>query len=197
MKRSKHIKLTLMMGAGVGLAGCGEQDESALLFKNVDECTSYGVEEDACEFQYQQAQNSHLSEAPKYATEQLCESDFGYEQCDNNGGIWRPIMAGFMIAAIAEAVDEGLDALKKRKRKKAAFLSGQYYSGAKPLYRSKDDFFKYRNAQNAVVASTITSGTTKVKSSTIRYQSKQGKFVSRTKSRGGFGRSASSRSWGG
>ncbi|KZN34919.1 DUF1190 domain-containing protein [Pseudoalteromonas luteoviolacea] len=197
MKRSKHIKLTLMMGASAGLVGCGDSDESALLFKNIDECTSFGVEEDACQFQYEQAQNRHLSEAPKYATEQLCESDFGYEQCDNNGGIWRPLMAGFMVAAIAEAVDEGLDAMKKRKRKKAAFLSGKYYSGAKPLYRSKDDYFKYRNAQNAIVASTSAAGTTKVSASAINYRAKPNKVVTRTKSRGGFGRSASSRSWGG
>lgn len=158
MKRSRTIKLTLLMGATGGLTACGDSDESALLFKDVDECTSFGIEEEACQFQYQQALDSHRQEAPKYASEQLCESDFGFDRCEHSsGGIWRPIMAGFMVAALAEAVDEGLDMMKKRKKKKAAYLGGTYYSGAKPLYRSRDDFFSYRNAQNGFVASAKSS----------------------------------------
>ncbi|MDK1287406.1 DUF1190 domain-containing protein [Pseudoalteromonas umbrosa] len=197
MKRSKQIKLTLMMGTSVGLIGCSDSEESTLLFKDVDDCTSFGVETESCLFHYEQAQDQHLSEAPRYATEQLCESDFGYERCENNGGLWRPVMAGFMVALLAEAVDEGLDAMKKRKKRKAAFLSGKYYSGAKPLYRSKDDFFNYRNAQNSVVASVNSAGTTTVKSKIVNYKPKPSKTITRTKSRGGFGRSASSKSWGG
>ncbi|CAM4480708.1 DUF1190 domain-containing protein [Pseudoalteromonas maricaloris] len=194
MKRSRTIKLTLLMGATGGLTACGDSDESALLFKDVDECTSFGIEEEACQFQYQQALDSHRQEAPKYASEQLCESDFGFDRCENSSGeIWRPIMAGFMVAALAEAVDEGLDMMKKRKKKKAAYLGGTYYSGAKPLYRSRDDFFSYRNAQNGFVASAKSSGTTSVKSSTINYKPRASSV---SRSRGGFGRTASRSSGG-
>ncbi|RZG14964.1 DUF1190 domain-containing protein [Pseudoalteromonas sp. CO342X] len=195
MKRSRTIKLTLLMGATGGLTACGDSDESALLFKDVDECTSFGIEEEACQFQYQQALDSHRQEAPKYASEQLCESDFGFDRCEHSsGGIWRPIMAGFMVAALAEAVDEGLDMMKKRKKKKAAYLGGTYYSGAKPLYRSRDDYFSYRNAQNGFVASAKSSGTTSVKSSTINYKPRASSV---SRSRGGFGRAASRSSSGG
>ena len=193
MKRSKSIKLTLLMGATGGLTACGDRDESALIFQDVDECTSFGVEQEACQYQYQQALQNHQQEAPKYAAERLCESDFDYDRCEESGGIWRPIMAGFMVAALAEAVDEGLDMMKKRKRKKAAFLSGGYYSGAKPLYRARDDFFSYRNSQNDFVASSRTAGTTTVKSSKLNYKPRA---KSVTRSRGGFGRSASRSSWG-
>lgn len=198
MKRSKKIQLTLLMGASGGLAGCGDSDESALLFENVQECTYFGIEEQTCEVEYQDALASHLQEAPRYATEQLCASDFGYNRCENNSGIWQPIMAGFMVAlvaeAVAEAIDEAGDALKKKRKHKGAFLGGRYYSGAKPLYRSRDDFFNYRNSNNDFVASTNNRGTTLVKSSKIRYT---GKTKSVTRKRGGFGRSASRSSWGG
>tara|TARA_Y100001956_G_scaffold72134_1_gene77417 strand:- start:930 stop:1514 length:585 start_codon:yes stop_codon:yes gene_type:complete len=194
MKRSKHIKLTLLMGATGSLAGCGDSEESALLFQDTNECNSFGIELETCQAEYQQALEQHLNEAPRYATEQLCEGDFGFDRCESNGGIWQPLMAGFMIGLVAEAVDEGLDALKKKRKHKRAMLGGKYYSGAKPLYRSRDDFFSYRNSNNDYVASASSSGSTLVKSSKVNYKAKR-KPV--TRKRGGFGRSASRSSWGG
>ncbi|GAP75237.1 MULTISPECIES: DUF1190 domain-containing protein [Pseudoalteromonas] len=195
MKRTNKLKLTLMLGASAGLSGCTDPEEPALLFTDVDDCTDFGVERDVCQAQYQQALANHDIEAPKYANENLCENDFGFERCEQEGSIWRPIMAGFMIAAVAEAVDEGLDLMKKKKkRKKYAFLGGNYYSGAKPLYRSRDDFFSFRNANNDYIGSVNNRGTTMVKKSKVKYASKPKRV---TRSRGGFGRRASSRSFGG
>ncbi|WP_462158982.1 DUF1190 domain-containing protein [Pseudoalteromonas sp. GB56] len=191
MKRTSKLKLTLMLGATAGLTGCGDPDESALLFEDVDDCTSFGVETEVCQAQYQDALANHALEAPKYVNENLCETDFGFDRCEQEGSIWRPIMAGFMIAMVAEAVDEGLDLMKKKKRKKYAYLGGNYYSGSKPLYRSRDDFFSFRNANNDYIGAYNNRGTTMVKKSKIRYASKP---TTVTKSRGGFGRRAASRS---
>ncbi|MEM0513866.1 DUF1190 domain-containing protein [Pseudoalteromonas sp. YIC-827] len=191
MKRTSKLKLTLMLGATAGLSGCGDSEEPALLFNDAEDCMSFGVEQEVCQAQYQEALANHAVEAPKYVNEGLCENDFGFDQCEQEGSIWRPIMAGFMIAAVAEAVDEGLDLMKKKKRKKYAYLGGNYYSGAKPLYRSRDDFFSFRNANNGYIGSVNNRGTTMVKKSQIHYSSKP-KTV--TSSRGGFGRRAASRS---
>lgn len=195
MKRTSKLKLTLMLGAGFGLTGCGESDESTLLFKDVDDCEQWGVERLECEVQYQEALANHLVEAPKYTTESNCESDFGFDQCErDNNSIWRPIMAGFMIGLVAEAVDEALDYAKKKKRKKYAYFGGSSYGGSKPLYRSKDDFFNFRNSNNQLIGSINNRGTVMVKKSKVKFTSKP-KSVSR--SRGGFGSRASSRSYGG
>ena len=195
MKRTSKLKLTLMLGAGVSLSGCGDSDESALLFENVDDCEQWGVDRMECEVQYQEALANHYLEAPKYNAENLCESDFGYDQCDaDSNSIWRPIMAGFMIGLVAEAVDEALDYAKKKKRKKYTSYGGKFYSGSKPLYRSKDDFFSFRNSNNQKIGSVNNRGTIMVKKSKVKFKSKP-KSVSR--SRGGFGSRASSRSFGG
>ena len=104
-------------------------------------------------------------------------------------------MAGFMLAVVAEAVeeaiDEGFDYAKKKKRKKYASYGGKYFGGSKPLYRAKDDFFSYRNANNQYIGSTRTKGPTLVKKSRVKYTSKP---KTKTTSRGGFGSRASSRS---
>jgi uncharacterized protein YgiB involved in biofilm formation len=193
MKRSSSLKLSLMMGAGAMLTGCGDDIESALLFQNVDDCTNYGFDAQECQFHYQDALANHAIEAPRYNSENLCESDFGYDQCESSSGIWRPIMAGFMVAMIAEAVDEAFDYAKKKKRKVSKGSAG-FYSGSKPLYRSKDDFFNYRSSSNALIGSIKNRGTVSVKKSAVKYTSKP-KTV--TSSRGGFGKVASSRSYGG
>lgn len=194
MKRASKLKLTLMLGASAALQGCGDPEERTLVFKDIDDCTDFGVELEACQAQYQQALANHAVEAPKYANENLCESDFGYNQCENQGSLWRPIMTGFMIAAVANAVGDALDLKKRKKYKKHAFLGGHLYSGAKPLYRSRDDFFSFRNANGQRVSSVNNRGTTMVKKSKVHYTSKP-KTV--TRSRGGFGKRASSRSFGG
>lgn len=195
MKRTSKLKLTLMLGAGVGLSGCGESDESALLFKDVDDCEQWGVERFECEVQYQEALANHYIEAPKYTSESNCESDFGFDQCErDNNSIWRPIMAGFMIGLVAEAVDEALDYAKKKKRKKYAHFGGSSYGGSKPLYRAKDDFFSFRNSNNQTIGSINNRGSIMVKKSKVKFTSKP-KSISR--SRGGFGSRASSRSYGG
>ncbi|WP_462150849.1 DUF1190 domain-containing protein [Pseudoalteromonas xiamenensis] len=194
MKRSKSVKLTLMLGAFSQLSGCIDPEEKALIFNNVDDCTSFGVEESACVSQYQEALANHEIESPKYNSAQLCENDFGFNQCENKGSIWQPIMAGFMLAAVAQAVDEGLDYYKKKKRKQA-FYNGAYFGKSRPLYRSRDDYFSFRNANNSFVSSVSNRGTVMVKKSTTS-EPVAAKRV--TTKRGGFGRSASSRSsWGG
>ncbi len=194
MKRTSSLKLTLMLGTTAVLSGCGDSEEQALIFKDPEDCMDFGVEAEACEAQYQQALSNHFLEAPRYGSEGSCEADFGYDNCDNEGSIWRPIMAGFMLAAVAEAVDEGFDMMKKKKRKKYAFLGGSAYGGSKPLYRSRDDYFSYRNANNQYIGSVNNRGTTLVKKSKVKYTSKP---RTRTVKRGGFGSRASSRGFGG
>ncbi|CCQ10778.1 predicted integral membrane protein [Pseudoalteromonas luteoviolacea B = ATCC 29581] len=194
MKRSNSLKLTLMLGSVFSLSGCGDSEEQSLIFTNVDDCTAFGIDQEACQAQYQQALENHATESPKYATEALCENDFGFEQCENRGSIWQPIMAGFMLAAVAEAVDEGLDFYKKKKRKQA-YMNGGFFGKARPLYRSKDDYFSFRNANNQYISSIRNRGTVMVKKSKSDYPVTTKRVTTK---RGGFGRSASSRSsWGG
>jgi uncharacterized protein YgiB involved in biofilm formation len=194
MKRSKSLKLTLMLGLTGALSGCGDNEEQTLVFNDIDDCNAFGVDVEACTSQYQQALENHLAESPKYISEALCESDFGFDQCENNGSIWQPIMAGFMLAAVAEAIDEGLDYRKKKKRKQA-YLNGGYFGSARPLYRAKDDYFSFRNSNNDYISSVSNRGSVMVKKSKTSYPVTTQRVTTK---RSGFGRSASSRSsWGG
>ena len=125
MKRTNKLKLTLMLGASAGLSGCTDPEEPALLFTDVDDCTDFGVERDVCQAQYHRPWLITILKRQSTPMKTSVKMTSGLSAVSKKAdGI---IMAGFMIAAVAEAVDEFIDLMKKKKkRKKNAFLGGNY-----------------------------------------------------------------------
>ncbi len=196
MKRSRSVQLTLMGLASGVLAGCGsEPTDEVLSFKDVQECVDSGVfAATECETQYRNALAAHQQEAPRYKYEDICEADFGYNQCQrSSNGFWMPFMAGYMMSMVAERVS---DAVRYR----------SHYS--RPLYRSRDDYWNYRTSDNypvggygysgnstrlpRTVMTTVPNNSNTIKSSSGQYGAK-----AKTISRGGFGsKSAARGGWG-
>src|SRR3546814_13904190 len=76
MKRSASLRLVLMGGAALTLAGCEEPVEVGV-FETMQQCTVMGYSESACETAIAAATREHLQSAPRYATLAACEAEFG------------------------------------------------------------------------------------------------------------------------
>ena len=118
MKRSASLRLVLMGGAALTLAGCEEPVEVGV-FETVQQCTVMGYSESACETAIAAASREHLQSAPRYASRADCEAEFG--TCESAtaaasdtppsqtqgpdqqaaqssmGSFFMPLMAGYMM----------------------------------------------------------------------------------------------------
>ncbi len=165
MKRSHSIKLALMGAGAITLTACGQAKEEAAVYESVAQCEAAGlVDAEACAAQFEQAQAVHVDTAPRYAREEDCYTDFGYQRCQRYRGggssFFLPFMVGYMLAPRGG--------------------SGVF---TQPLYRSADDPNTYRTASNRRIGAVAPNGQTQVAKSTAR----QPKARTRTVSRGGFG----------
>lgn len=161
----------LMLGASLlVLAACEEAKMDAQVYENVQQCINNGdASPEQCEKNFTEARSQHAAVAPKYASAEDCQADFGAGQCEqapqrtsSGGSVFMPLMAGYMMGSL---------------------LSGRSSMGSQPLYRSNKGT-GFRTAGNASVGSAI--GRTKVASAATSRPSVQ----TRTRSRGGFGASA-------
>ena len=166
MKRSHSIKLALMGAGAITLTACGEAKEEAAVYESVAQCEAAGVVDAAtCVAQFEQAQAVHQNVAPRYARQEDCYTDFGYQRCEQyrtSGGtsFFLPFMLGYMFAPRGG--------------------SGVF---TQPLYRSADDPNTFRTSANRRIAAVAPNGQTQIAKSTAR----QPKARTRTVSRGGFG----------
>ena len=170
-KRSRHVALMLMAPAGsFFISGCSEAPENALVFETIEQCQSFGGDEDECRIAHDEAVQNHNETAPKYLTEQECEADFGDEKCEARSNGWvTPLMAGFLMGSLID-----IDGKKKKKT-----LMGR------PLYKSRDDQTTFRSSGNKPIARNV--GQTQVFKSSLA--SRSNNIVSR----GGFGMQAQKR----
>lgn len=132
LKRSRSMHLTsLMATVGFSLSACGapqsasipvrEAAEPALAYTSLDECKTADVVSDAeCDTALAAAQTEAERSAPRYATREECEGQWGPEQCRplNTGGgsFFGPLATGFIIGQLLDG--------------------GRYRSGG-PLYRDR------------------------------------------------------------
>ena len=171
MKRSKSIGL-VTMGAGViALTACDEPKVDALVFDTLQQCLAdQDLTREQCETNYQEALKRHVATAPKYASREACETDFGAEKCEqapqqtqSGGSVFMPLMMGYMMGSM---------------------LGNRSGVASQPLYRSADDSKTYRTADNQKV------GTTTGKTQVARSVTKAPSAKTSTVTRGGFGASA-------
>jgi uncharacterized protein YgiB involved in biofilm formation len=170
MKRSRSIAL-VMMGAGtIALTACEQQQVEVSVFQDVEQCVNEpGASRTACEEAFGLAEAQHAVVAPKYTDQEVCEADFGVEQCEQapseaqgGGSIFMPLMMGYMMGSM---------------------MSGRAGAGAaaQPLYRSADDPRNFRTADNRSVGA-ATGRTTVSRAAAAPPTAK-----SHTVARGGFG----------
>ena len=105
MKKSKTIRLVLLGGTSLALAGCDDQPPSdAKFFSSLQECTAH-YSEDKCRTLVKKAEEQHVAEAPKYNRNEECEAQFGVGNCETRqvqtesgfGSFFMPMMMGYML----------------------------------------------------------------------------------------------------
>lgn len=117
MRRSRSIRLVLLGGAGAFmLTACEDPVDVATqgqLFTDAQACES-AYDQKECLDAYRRAESSHVETAPKFASREQCEAEFGVENCTPapreaaaqgdpaqagvGGGSWfMPAMMGFMM----------------------------------------------------------------------------------------------------
>lgn len=112
MKRSKHINLDRMRkrplrssalpvaaAVTVSLQGCSS-GEPAHVMQSITECKlKFPEQASECEYAYENAVARSDAYGPSYHREQDCEEEFGYGQCDRQGGFFTPFMAGYLLSS--------------------------------------------------------------------------------------------------
>lgn len=199
-KRSKTARLIMMVpAAGLVLAGCGEKPVEVQVFNTPDECAAFYNPPAECKAAFAEAEALHPKVAPRYASKQECETDFGTGQCEtapvlaaNNtvpteqtqqsqqsSGFFMPMMMGFMAG---QMLNRGGMAAAPQQQASAANRSPV---PNQPLYKSRDDRGTFRTATNTAVAS-------QPGSASIRPSAVQPKPATMAR-RGGFGAQAAKR----
>ncbi len=162
MNNTCKLRATLLGATAFILAACGETTEEALTYDSVESCINAGVKDaNTCRVEFQKAQELHNQVAPRYARQNECYSDFGYNRCQRtSSGFWLPFMVGYMIAP--------------------RFSSGVY---TQPLYRTSSYPNRYTTASSSRIGAVARDGRTQVAKSQV----KRPPVRTRTVARGGFG----------
>ena len=165
MKIKYSLKAALLGATALVLTACGEAKEEALTYDSIKSCIRAGVKDaKTCEAEFQKAQTLHNQSAPRYARQNQCYSDFGYNRCHrSSSGYWLPFMVGYMIAP--------------------RLSSGVY---TQPLYRTTGYPNGYTTASNKQIGAVGRDGRTQVAKSNV----KRPPVRTRTVARSGFGRRA-------
>lgn len=101
MKRSRRTTLLLATTALV-LVACDDPQEEIGAFESVGQCVDAGNARDDCERADNEARTAHSQVAPKFASKEDCEEDFGPGKCEtappvpNSGQSDRQHGSGFM-----------------------------------------------------------------------------------------------------
>lgn len=187
-KRSKWVAIAIVGAAAFSLSGCKEEEVDAAAFPDLQSCKDQALRggmfsAQDCETHFAEAQALHVEAAPRYDSLQVCEEQHGAGACGTeaaareggSGGIFMPLLAGYLIGNM---------------------ISGRAgTSAAQPLYKTKDGRFT-----NAARSSTFSSNRGSTKLSTTQF-ARPAATVGKTPmsratavSRGGFGKSGSTRS---
>ena len=150
MKIKSSLRATLLSATALVLTACGEAKEEALTYNSVESCISAGVKDaNTCRVEFQKARELHNQVAPRYARQNECYSDFGYNRCQRtSSGFWLPFMVGYMIAP--------------------RLSSGVY---PQPLYRTTSNPNSYTTASNGRIGSVARDGRTQVAKSCLSWLS--------------------------
>ena len=129
LKRSRVLHVSsLMATASFSLAACGSpqrvpapEPEPTLAYQSLDECKAANdIPDNECDAALAKAQQEAAKTAPRYATREECEGQWGPSQCQpntNGGSFFSPLLTGFIVGQL---------------------LNGGGYRGGGPLYRDRE-----------------------------------------------------------
>ncbi|WAK45428.1 hypothetical protein EspYZU14_24 [Cronobacter phage EspYZU14] len=185
MKRTKHINKNAFRKVGqyalpfvvaLTVTGCEKADVDMKMYKNVDECIADTHKPDQCRAARAEAEKVANETAPRYATYSDCYEEFG-DQCRHNpsssdgGSSWMPLMMGYMLGNSMNSGYHSAPLYQDR--------SGRYMDNTFRKYDVRPGQ-SFKVTKSAAKPSIQSPRTTVARSSTV--------------TRGGFGKSVSSRS---
>ena len=106
MKRSRAVRLALMGSASAALAlplaACDEPKEEVGVYPSAEACVADGVyTAQECGAAFDTATAANAEVAPRFASQELCEDEFGDGRCEadryHGGGYFMPFMMGYML----------------------------------------------------------------------------------------------------
>ncbi len=170
MKRSRYVALLAMGASALALSACGESETPAGVYTSVDQCVAdKQFTDDECRKAFETAKEEHKKVAPKYASKEDCEADFGAGKCEESPyrttsgtSTFMPLLVGYMLGRT---------------------LGGQPAFTPQPLYRTQGDT-TFRTGDNRPV-------TTKTGVQSVPHSTTTSAFKSTTTTRNGFGRNGS------
>lgn len=189
MKRSKSLKLGLMVAAGTGLSACDDaaEDVTGTFYQNAEQCIQANLFDSAdCTQAFDEALSLNQESGPKFEDQSLCEAEFGLGQCQQSegGNFWAPFIAGYFMAEIIDEVGDVLEAKYKKKK---------YGSHTRPIYRSKAgngfyspsgaQIYRDKNGQVRIQKQALAKKPAASKVATKRSIAARGGFSSRSSSR--------------
>lgn len=123
-KRSRTVALTILGAAAFTVAGCREEQVDAQAFPDMASCEAaaaqdglFSVEE--CDKAFAEAEALHVESAPRYDSLQVCEEQHGEGNCGSeeqqvsnggSGGIFMPLLAGYLIGSMLGRAGGGMAA---------------------------------------------------------------------------------------
>ena len=123
-KRSRTVALTILGAAAFTVAGCREEQVEAQAFPDMASCEAaaakdglFSVEE--CDKAFAEAEALHVESAPRYDSLQVCEEQHGEGNCGSeeqqvssggSGGIFMPLLAGYLIGNMLGRAGGGMAA---------------------------------------------------------------------------------------
>lgn len=192
MKRTKVINksrfrkgfvLASVVASTFALSGCEVADQTVKMYQTVDECSTIEATEyqsaEQCKASFEAAKAEHEKSAPKFQGYNDCSAEFGNCNYDSGTGSFMPAMMGFMVGQMmgnmqANSNFRASQPMYNNPNGGYKDISGKSYSNIKP----GKPFQVTRSAMSSKPASTVQARST-------------------TSSRGGFGGSARSGSFGG
>lgn len=103
MKRSRQLALLAVAQTPLLLVGCSDTPQEMTkqgFYTSVEACERDGNSADMCQRASQAASSAGTSGAPRYKSKAECIAEYG-DLCaerEREGGIWMPLMTGFMIS---------------------------------------------------------------------------------------------------
>ena len=190
-QRSGTVALCIVGASAFALAGCREEQVEAQAFPDLAACEAAAeqdglLSEAECADAFAEARELHVESAPRYESLAVCEEEHGEGACGSeaqvvedggSGGIFMPLLAGYLIGNM---------------------MGGRGLARAQPLYRTPDG--RFTNAARSSVFSSNRGRTQLAPGQFARPATTAGRPpMSRATaaSRGGFGRTGGSRGFGG
>lgn len=183
MKRSKQLRLAVMVPAGFMLAACSETpvpQAPVSSFESVESCIAQSQDTQACTLAAEQAARA----LPKFSSVAECEASMGvgnclpmnqqptYVQQANSGGNWiMPAMMGYVLGSMNSGRDRTIM--------------------TEPVYRNRDNGGNWTRGSAGAVRNTETRRERVV---TQSQNNRSNTATNRSSQRGGFGSTSSARS---